>query len=140
MYFAICEAFQPLWLGRQQVLEENDEVQRFLAVGINEQVFPQADYLCWFEDAGLKVNIINPRWDIAEKGRLQGGRLLAGDYRPEMLEKRRHGSGAAALAAKALLGTDAWRLAVPLLRSEAARRAFLALTRKPRILCGRKAT
>ena len=139
VYFASTEAFCPFWSGRKRVLTRCDLAMRNISDGINEQVFHMSEYGKWFREAGLRLRVVNPRWDTVAAGGIGfGERLREPGFRPEILTNRARSGGASGVLARAALASGAWRpLAHPAVFPWV-RGALLSGTQKFRILLGVK--
>jgi SAM-dependent methyltransferase len=138
-YIACTEAFCPFWMRRHRALARCDLAMRFISEGINEQVFYMREYRKWFRQAGLKLSVINPRWDKVAPGKIALGRnLREPGFRPEILTNREHAAGMSGILARAVLASRLWQpLASPSL-FPLVRGTLLNGTQKFRILVGVK--
>ena len=139
VYFATLEAFCPFWMTRRRALRRCDMAQEFISQGINEQVFYMREYERWFREAGLSLEVVNPRWDRVEKGRVIPNWLVGRNgYLPEILENRRESAGLIGIAARIVLRSEFWRLFSGPGSFGLLRRRLLSGTQKFRILIGHK--
>lgn len=110
VFVSTVEAFCPCWMSHEKALGRCQPAIDFIQKGINEQVFPHSDYLRWFKNAGLSVQIINPRWDeVGPQKIVYNKRLRSSSYTPEILENRVGHKGLIGLAARFLLRSHLWR-------------------------------
>lgn len=140
VYIASCEAFCPFWTSQRKALMRSPVTGNYIDRGINEQVFYQRQYIKWFLNAGLSIKISNPNWDTPHARSIAYGEQLGkSNYQPEILRKRTGSGGLVGVASRAVLGSQLWRLAIPIMKkSELARRLLLSATQKYRILIGVK--
>lgn len=133
------ESFCPYWMTRRRALTRCSMTVDFLAQGINEQVFYPHEYRRWFRQAGLSMQVVNPRWDALEAGRiLFNCRLRDAGYEPEILANRSARPGVAGTLARLMLRSGAWRPLTKEAIFASLRPLLLAGTQKFRILIGTK--
>jgi SAM-dependent methyltransferase len=139
VYLACIEAFWPWWMSRERALRRSPGAASNLARGIHEQVFRPSVYRRWFRDGGLRLSVVNPRWDRAAPGRIEFGlRVREAHYEPELLTNRRTGGGLAGWAARRALAWGLWRPLTHPAVFAALRGPLVHSTQKYRILMGIK--
>lgn len=139
IFIATCEGFCPSWMSRKMALDRCQTALDFMHEGVNEQVFYMSEYRRWFKKAGLKFNVINPRWDSVTPGEIVFNKKLADPgYVPEILANRANRTNLSGLIARIILRSSMWRMLLSPSIFRFLRPALLANTQKFRILIGLK--
>jgi hypothetical protein len=129
------------WQSAAEAQSENEEVRRYRALGVNEQVYSQSQWIRWFDSAGFELRLIQLRWDRIVPGEVvYGGGVNEANYLLQILTRRQGEKSLGGLLASTLLGKGLWRSGLPILRSDSLRRLLLHQTRKPRLLTAIKPT
>ncbi len=143
MFLAIHEAFHPPYFSKEKILHIHADTPMNLSYGINEQSFTAGYYRKMFRRAGMKLDLLQPRWDTrTENGTLivkpAAGLTLHPDYVPEQLRSLGERKGLIGKIARGLLRSKLWRIALhprifPLIRFQ-----ILNWTRKAKIIVAKK--
>lgn len=143
--FAIHEAFHPPYWTEERALAWNEENSINLEVGINERSYTAGFYRKLFRKAGLKLDVITPRWDVRYEGSSlivkPGAGIFANrHYVPEMLNSRSERKDLVGWIARLLLASQVWRIAVSPLVFPLIRFQLLNWMQRPKIIVARKPT
>jgi hypothetical protein len=69
------------WQSAAEAQSENEEVRRYRALGVNEQVYSQSQWIRWFDSAGFELRLIQLRWDRIGPGEVvYGGGVNEANY------------------------------------------------------------
>lgn len=142
-FFAIHEAFHPPHFSKEEIEKIHEDTPMNISYGINEQSFTAGYYRRIFSRAGLKLDLIHPRWDTRQEGKHLIVKPGAGIYRniryvPELLNDAAKEEGLIGKVAGWLLRSGNWRFAAhpkifPLIRFQ-----ILNWTRKTKIMAAKK--
>lgn len=139
VYVTCLEAFCPSHMSRKRALARCAITEESIALGINEQVFYQAEYAKWFRDASLSMEVVNPRWDEGrDHNILYGTKLYSPEFTPEILSNRSGLPGLKGFVARSLLKSGTWKTFRSPMVFGSLRKIFLRNTQKFRILLGHK--
>lgn len=64
MFLGIHEAFHPPYYSKEKILRMSQDTIPNIEAGINECSYTAARYRRSFQNAGLKFDLIHPRWDV----------------------------------------------------------------------------
>jgi len=142
-FFAIHEAFHPPHFSKEKILHIHDDTPLNLSYGINEQSFTAAYYRRVFRSAGMRLDLLNPRWDVRRERDALVVRHGAGiyhnpHYEPEMLHKASEQNNLAGRIARSLLRGKLWKIAAHPLIFPLIRFQLLNWTNKTKIIAAKK--
>lgn len=142
MFYGFHEAFHPPYYSKEKILGMAEDTIPNIDAGINESSYPLSVYRQAFRRAGMRLEVLHPRWDVKENGDditvSPGIRVYDKDFVPLALTARAGSPGMAGCLSRLLLKTGLWRWAThprifPLLRFH-----ILNWTTKDKVLVAHK--
>jgi ubiquinone/menaquinone biosynthesis C-methylase UbiE/ribosomal protein S27E len=115
-FFGIHEAFHPPYYTQEQIINMSEDTAPNIEAGINESSYTASFYRNAFRKAGMKFDLIHPRWDVRENGlalTVKPGINIYGnkEYVPIMFSARAGLHGVMGWIARLVLKTQVWRIA-----------------------------
>jgi SAM-dependent methyltransferase len=115
-FFGFHEAFHPPYFTKKRILEMSEDTLPNIGVGINESSYTLSYYRNAFKGAGLRFEVLHPRWDVKENGAYMtvapGAALYHNpSYVPEMFGGRAWRKDIPGVLSRLILRSGMWRLA-----------------------------
>jgi ubiquinone/menaquinone biosynthesis C-methylase UbiE len=142
-FFAFHEAFHPPYYTREKILAMSEDTGPNIEMGINESSYTLRFYRNAFRRAGLKLQVLHPRWDVKENGdslTVAPGVGVLGNpsYIPEMFRRRAWRKDMVGFLSRVVLRSGLWRLGTHPRIFSLLRFPILNWTTKDKLLIGRK--
>ena len=142
-FYGFHEAFHPPYYTKGRILKMSEDTIPNIEAGINESSYTLSFYRNAFQNAGMDLEVLHPRWDVKENGEEISvspgiGIYNNNDFVPDLLTARAGLTGMAGRLSRLLLRSSIWRWAThpkifPLLRFQ-----LLNWTTKDKLLVAHK--